>query len=421
MKRLTRICALLLALLMLVPLAAGCKKETENEKLTVDTTYQIAYVGEDAYASLAATRLCAGLRELLGERLPVVKEKDLDAQVAEGRVIYVGAPAGMTDLPAMQGAFEVLSRKDGIVIRAQSPMLLYMAAVQIAKVWPTAGYGLTEEGTLTVDEAVCKKLNALDIGASRTISVMSQNVRCADDGGKNDIADRKVRLKQLVEDYSPDLLGTQEVTKTWMGIFEDYFGQTYGMVGCSRDGVNATSGEWNTILYKKERFDLVESGTFWLTDTPDTPSMTEDALCRRICTWAILKDKQTDKEILFCNTHLDHSNDTVRGQQAELLMQFIDKYAGEYPIFLTGDFNTAPGKAPYNTVVKTLTDSHKRAEVELSEVKGTFHGYATPKNEIDFCFYDLNHADAVSYRILSDDYDGFVSDHYGVIGNFVLK
>ena len=257
MKRLTRICALLLALLMLVPLAAGCKKETENEKLTVDTTYQIAYVGEDAYASLAATRLCAGLRELLGERLPVVKEKDLDAQVAEGRVIYVGAPAGMTDLPAMQGAFEVLSRKDGIVIRAQSPMLLYMAAVQIAKVWPTAGYGLTEEGTLTVNDAVCKKLNALDIGASRTISVMSQNVRCADDGGKNDIADRKVRLKQLVEDYSPDLLGTQEVTKTWMGIFEDYFGQTYGMVGCSRDGVNATSGEWNTILYKKERFDLV--------------------------------------------------------------------------------------------------------------------------------------------------------------------
>jgi endonuclease/exonuclease/phosphatase family metal-dependent hydrolase len=252
---------------------------------------------------------------------------------------------------------------------------------------------------------------------------MSQNIRCGEDGNGNNIDDRKVRFVKLMKEYSPDLLGTQEATSKWMGIFKNEFGDEYGIVGCSRDGENATSGEWNAILYKKSRFELRESGTFWLTDTPHTPSFTvEGASHRRICTWALLYDKVTEQEILFCNTHLDHQSDEIRVKQTEHLMSFMDQYVGKYPIFLTGDFNAAVGSGPYNKVVGKLSDCHKKAELDLSDVKGTFHGYSsTPKSEIDFCFYDKSKADAITYRILDDWYSGYVSDHYGVIGHFVLK
>jgi len=86
------------------------------------------------------------------------------------------------------------------------------------------------------------------------------------------------------------------------------------MVGCSRDGEGKESGEWNTILYRKERFDLVSSGTFWLTDTPNTISKLEGITYNRICTWAVLKDKVANIEIMLCNTHLDHQSDEARAK-----------------------------------------------------------------------------------------------------------
>ena len=301
-----------------------------------------------------------------------------------------------------------------------SPLTLYLACRAVGEHWVTEEYGLVGEGELAMSKKICKKLNELTVGGDEMLSVMTQNVRCADDGIGKNVDDRKVRLKQLVEDYSPDLLGTQEVTKKWVGILEEYFGAEYGMLGHSRDGETATTGEWNMILYKKDRFDLVESGTFWLTDTPDTLSMTEGAKCYRICTWAILYDKVAAREILFCNTHLDHSNDTVRGEQAVRLMNFIEQYKGQYPIFLTGDFNTTPGKVPYNTVTAALADTHKKA-ANASEVSGTFHNYLKPEKEIDFCFFDDALAEALVYRIQSDDYKGYVSDHYGVIGYYQYK
>ena len=417
----TRVSALVLALLLAVSLFSGCGGGDGAVETYIDGSYQIVYAKDDPYAEKAAFLLCATLRTLIGERLTVLSDDGYDPEEAEGGVICVGDTA-LVAPPALDGRDYVFaSTADGILLHAKDPLSLYLAAYRITDRLETAGGATVTENGLLVDRTLCNQLNALSLGRDEMISVMSQNVRCADDGGKNDIDDRSPRLEQLIADYSPDLLGTQEVTKRWMGIFEESFGTEYGMVGCSRDGVTASSGEWNTILYKKSRFDLISSDTFWLTDTPDIPSMTDDALCRRICTWAILKDKIADREILFCNTHLDHSNDTVRDAQAKILMDFIDDHVGRYPIFLTGDFNTTYGKAPYLTVTKTLQDSHKQAEVDVSEVKGTFHDYGKPGNEIDFCFYTGHKADPVSYRILSDDYDGFVSDHYGVIAHFQYK
>ncbi|MBR3862117.1 MAG: endonuclease/exonuclease/phosphatase family protein, partial [Clostridia bacterium] len=256
---------------------------------------------------------------------------------------------------------------------------------------------------------------------NKVISVMSQNIRCVDDPNGNHVADRKVRFKQLMEEYQPDLLGTQETTAEWNAIFEEYFGEEYDMIGCSRDGEDATSGEWNTILYKKARFDLVDSGTFWLTATPHKPSFTGEALFRRICTWAILTDKLTGEDIFFANTHLDHSTDNVRDKQANYLMENLAPYMSEYPTFLTGDFNTGNKNAPYKTITNKLNDAHKTAEVDVSTVDGTFHDYGSMSpTEIDFCFHNAM-TEAIAYRILSERYEGYVSDHYGLITYFTVK
>lgn len=412
-----RIACLLMTVALLLPLMVSCGAGGGGSY----TEYQVVYDDEDIYAYLGAKELSKTVGVALGTKVDLLSSVRFDPETHTKATVFVGDVEAAGELPALDGKhFSVDLTKAGTVIRAEDSLTLFLACKAVSEHWVTEEYGLVSEGELKISKKICKRLSDLSVGAGDMLSVMSQNVRCANDGIGKNVFDRKTRLKQLVADYSPDLLGTQEVTKEWVDIFEEYFGNTYGMVGHSRDGETATSGEWNMILYKKERFDLVESGTFWLTDTPDTLSKTEDALCYRICTWAILKDKVADVEILFCNTHLDHSNDAVRGEQATHLMKFIKQYEGQYPIFLTGDFNTTPGKAPYNTVTTMLADTHKKA-ANASEVSGTFHGYLKPQNEIDFCFFDDEKADALVYRIQSDDYKGFVSDHYGVIGYYTYK
>ena len=396
--------------------------DTPEQSIAFGESVIIVYAQADGdYAKNAALLLRESLRPVLGYRPETVTDRAYRGDGSE-RFFYIGNVTLLEELPALgarEFALELL--ENGAILQAQSSMGLYMAARTIAELWPTEEYGLKND-ELFLSTSICRNLNTVDIGYSGMISVMSQNIRCANDGNGNDIADRKVRFKKLMEEYQPDLLGTQEATSVWMDIFEDYFGDEYGIVGCSRDGKTATSGEWSAILYKKSRFELVDSGTFWLTDTPNKVSMTEGALCRRICTWAILTDKNTGEDVFFANTHLDHSNDTVRGAQAEILMEFLADYAAQYPMFLTGDFNTTSGKAPYNTVTDVLADAHKDAELDTSTVKGTFHSYGskTP-NEIDFCFYNDEFSEAIAYRVLSETYGGFVSDHYGLITYFTSK
>ena len=145
----------------------------------------------------------------------------------------------------------------------------------------------------------------------------------------------------------------------------------------------------------------------------------EGALCLRICTWALLKDKNTGEIILFANTHLDHSNDEVRSAQMDILMDYLADRIGAYPFYLTGDFNCEVNSIPYETVTARLQDSHKTAWEDLSTAVNTYHAYTVEgKSEIDFIFHN-DRTTPVQYEIISKDYDGFVSDHYGVIADFV--
>jgi endonuclease/exonuclease/phosphatase family metal-dependent hydrolase len=254
------------------------------------------------------------------------------------------------------------------------------------------------------------------------IVIMSQNVRYTDDGEGKNIKDRAPRFKQLVEKYQPDIIGTQETTFTWKAYFNSNL-TDYDMVGCSREGPYSNSGEWSLILYRADRFELLDSGNFWLSDTPKVPSKVEGSICLRICTWALLKDKNTGKTFVFANTHLDHSNDTIRMAQMDVLLKELGDLLDEYPLFLTGDFNTTPTSSVYSTVNAKLSDASKMAKENKSTIDYTFDNYGTinPGVTIDYCFYNNKKADAFWFTIANEQFGGYVSDHYAIVCDFLLK
>lgn len=253
------------------------------------------------------------------------------------------------------------------------------------------------------------------------ITVITQNVRYCDDPNGNSITRRAKRLSQLVEDYQPDIIGTQEVTVPWDDFFKAKYADSYGMVGAHDGGFDSTFGNKVAILYRLDRFELLESDTFWLSDTPHEPSKLEASKNKRICTWALLKDKTNDKTFLMCNTHLDTISDEVRLAQYKVIAaQLADKFA-QYPTILTGDFNTLPDSIVYNCVLQNFQDPHVSAAQNNSTIDYTSHGYGkVTDRRIDYCFYNASFT-AQDYRILSDDYDGYVSDHYGVLTKYTYN
>ena len=107
------------------------------------------------------------------------------------------------------------------------------------------------------------------------------------------------------------------------------------------DGVRA--GEFNAVLFRDGTFDLLDSGTFWLSEEPGRAgSKGWDGACERLATWVVLRRGSDGREFLFINTHLDHEGETARREGVALLRQRIDSLRGDRPVILTGDFNAEP-------------------------------------------------------------------------------
>jgi endonuclease/exonuclease/phosphatase family metal-dependent hydrolase len=260
--------------------------------------------------------------------------------------------------------------------------------------------------------------------------VLSQNVRYGDDPNGNSVKERTTRFKALLDEYKPDLIGTQEVTFEWLTYLRTLEG--YAVVGSSRAGHKSFSEEWSAIMYSTERFVLMDSDTFWLSKTPDKVSAVDNSLCKRICTWAELYDRYTGETVIMANTHLDHGSTDVRVVQANYLLLNLRKRLAERfdncNEYLTGDFNFTVNSTPYFTITGgKFVDAHKSALEDKSTVGGSYHGYEDHNSEIDFCFYKGKET-VLSYEIISKKYvgemdtePGFVSDHYGVITVFERK
>lgn len=190
----------------------------------------------------------------------------------------------------------------------------------------------------------------------------SYNVRMSNKGDAKHYdgwTDRCDALCDLVAACGYDAFGAQEVTHRQLLDMLDRLPE-YGYVGVGRDD-GKEDGEYSPVFYRKDKFKVLESGTFWLSETPNKVSFGWDAACRRVCSYAKLKDRKTKEVFWFFNTHMDHIGITARREGARLILEKIHKIAGDNAnVVLTGDFNVDQRNEAYDTILSTerLVDSY---------------------------------------------------------------
>lgn len=251
--------------------------------------------------------------------------------------------------------------------------------------------------------------------------VMSFNVRCADDP-EGSINNRAQIVTAILDQYAPDSFGVQEATPKWLGKIDKALGDRYDRVGESRDFFGPFS-EYSCVYYRKDKFNLLDSGTIWLSETPEKKySVSYDSACRRIATWAVLEDKQTGAKYTHLNTHLDHVLESTREAQAQVLLTKMTELQKNGNVVCTGDFNTAESSTVYADMTAVTDDTKHSAK---NSDKGiTFHGYGTRKDNndpIDFIFVTKD-TKVINYKIIRDTVQGmFPSDHYPIVADVVVK
>ena len=210
-----------------------------------------------------------------------------------------------------------------------------------------------------------------------TVKVGTYNIRCqnGDKGTPNAWDERKGDLADLIRRLDFDVLGLQEVCAGQADYLTNSLPQ-YAMVGVHRtDGKRR--GEASPVFYRKDRFEALKSGTFWLSETPEVPgSISWGAACTRICTWALLKDRRTGKTLCFANTHTDHISALARKNGMLLIIERMKKFApGGTPIVFTGDHNCRETEEPAVAVSKLLKNALYASETPPAGAWRSFSGW----------------------------------------------
>lgn len=252
------------------------------------------------------------------------------------------------------------------------------------------------------------------------LRVMSYNVRYDNPAdGPNSWQHRKERVAHLIHSHQPDLLGLQEVLHNQLTYLEEELAD-YSRIGVGRkDGKQA--GEFSPIFYDRKKLEVLDSGTFWLSTTPLQPSIGWDASLERIATWAVFRYRRSGDTVAFFNTHFDHRGTQAREESARLLLEKVEAHAAQYPVVVTGDFNSNPQSIPYQLLTQdhTLRDALTISEVPHVGPHQSFSGFeatsSLPGDRIDYVFVS-SQVQVVRHSIDASSNDQyFPSDHLPVI------
>ena len=253
---------------------------------------------------------------------------------------------------------------------------------------------------------------------AQTFTAMTYNIRLdvAVDG-ENAWPLRKEYFTSQIQFYEPDIFGVQEAKPNQVVDILTMLPK-YNQVGMGREGIG--KGESCNIFYKKDRFILKETNTFWLSETPNEISKGWDAAFNRVCTYALLKDKKTKKIIWVFNTHLDHLGEVARTKGIELILSKIAELnTKNYPVIFMGDFNSEPTTERIISLKKQMDDSRDISEEKPFGPSGTFNNFKHNESVtllIDYIFVSKNNKLKVEkYGILSDSKElKYPSDHLPV-------
>ena len=250
------------------------------------------------------------------------------------------------------------------------------------------------------------------------INVISFNLRCCDDPNGHSIAERAPRLRQILPRYDADILCFQEISEPWQPYLENDYSKDYEMYLQYRNQTGYM--EALAIAWKKDKFECLKRGCFWLSDTPEVESRGWDEVynCFRICAYTILKEKETGKSFVVMNTHYGFGD---KGQiDSCKLIYAYSKKISDLPTFVTGDFNMFPTSPAYATMIQLFRDVNTYT---ANDLRPTWHAYkpdVMSPHHIDYCFVDEK-ITPIDQIMITDTIDGkFPSDHFGLYFTLAL-
>lgn len=249
-----------------------------------------------------------------------------------------------------------------------------------------------------------------------TIRIMSFNVRCTDVGGV-EMKHRRALVVKTILDADPDSFGVQEATPEWMRTLQ-FLLPGYASVGVCRDGVG--KDEYSAVFYKKSKYKVVDSDTFWLSETPEVPSKSWGSSLNRICTWAILENRQTGKQYVHVNSHYDHKSTEAKRESAKLVCNFTKEKFEGLTVFFTADMNADQYSQVYRTMTGTFMDSRTNAPI-TTDVETYHNMYKSGMKVIDFVMFRGDVTPTI-YRVVTKPVCGrYVSDHYPIYADFKMN
>lgn len=255
------------------------------------------------------------------------------------------------------------------------------------------------------------------------LNVMTFNICSWSFDGK-DLETRADGIAETIRNNKIDTLGVQEATPYWMNELVNRLGDEYAYIG-----VGGNSGkdykesqdaedEFTAIFYLKSKFTVVDSGYFWLSETPDEISYGWGSAYRRICTWVILENKYTNTKFVHINTHFDNASSEARRKSIGMILNKAKEFKG-LPVVFSGDLNFIEKSLGYRDITADILKDTKVLAKDTMD-SATFHN-ADPNafKDIVLDYILINNSfKALKYEVVKDKYNNrYISDHYAVVVN----
>lgn len=272
--------------------------------------------------------------------------------------------------------------------------------------------------------AGCSKKSDKDVIKVMTFNIRYDNPRDSLNAWPN----RAEQVCEFIKNERPDLIGMQEVLLRQYSVLDSAL-TDYTSVGVGRDD-GAKGGEMNPVFFRKDRFDMIRTITFWLSDTPEVPgSKGWGASLPRIVTWMELADKNTHEHFFYFNTHFAHDSDSARIMSSRILLDQVAKISDGSQFIITGDFNMQPTSTGYSILtgpaesVPAIKDTYTISEKRPWGPTYTFNGFSDKPGtgRIDYIFVKSGMR-ALEHRTMIKKESGvFISDHWPVEAVVSLK
>lgn len=264
---------------------------------------------------------------------------------------------------------------------------------------------------------VCLSLSSFPVHGENyetEITICSFNIRGSNmDTGVNAWSNRKKMVIREFGNYQYDIVCMQEPLTDQIQDFLSI--GIYEWLGVSGQGT-PDSDVFTPIFYNKKKLNVLDYGTFWLSETPDVVSRGWDGKFPRICTWAKFRDIENCRSFYVFNTHLDHVGEVAKLEGARLICRKIKEMTAEEAVFITGDMNSTPETPPIHTFLSEFSNSREIA-TKKSGPAGTAHSYGKlyPPSQIDYIFVNEYISVTKAITITKNSDPVYMSDHYPIV------